>query len=126
MVGWQVCLCASLAAQEQGPLPCGGGLGWIGLCPDPACLQVEAETAEFPMDRPDDAKPVKGRRWAFGAFGQDCPCLGAVPGTRPAAPHWHGALRKSAHGQARPLNLVVEVLPIELNDASGSPRGTFR
>ena len=58
-----------------------------------------------------------------------CPCLAALPGPGPAAPHWHGA----AGGGRRPgqplkvgRNLVVEVRRIELNDAFGVPRGTFR
>jgi hypothetical protein len=124
VIGWQVCLCASLPAQEQGAFP-GGGAELVSFFEDQPWLGVEAPPGE--AERLDDLKPCLARHWLFE---RDFPCQAALPGPGSAAPHWHGPARTSprrqAHAPVAARNLVVEVRPIELNDAFGSPRGTFR
>jgi hypothetical protein len=123
MVGWIACLGPLPWAQTPVPPACAGWLELTRACPDPASPWLEPE-----LPLPEDAPgPCLWHPWALALAGGDCPCLSTLPGSPPAAPHWHGA---KAAGRRKPpaafRNLVVEVRPIELNDGSGSPRGTFR
>ncbi|MDR3670069.1 MAG: hypothetical protein P4L36_04455 [Holophaga sp.] len=120
MVGWQACLVPLLCAQDPYPPPCGGWVELIRACPDPASHGMEPGDGGRVLEAAQE--PALWHPWAFALAGGDCPCLTALPGAAPAAPHWHGA-KRPARGVR---NLVVEVSPIELTDAFGSPRGTFR
>jgi hypothetical protein len=101
-VGRLVCLCSWLCAPEPWP-PLWAE--WAGPCPA--------------WSEPD-APPEFVLRFGAEAPGPVCHCLAAPPEAAPAAPHWHGP----AH--AGGANLVVEVPRLELTDAFGCPRGTFR
>jgi hypothetical protein len=100
ILGWQVWLCA----QEPGP-PL--WFEWPGPCP--VWSEAEAPSPPEPVLRSEAEGP-----------GPDRPCLPALPEAAPSAPHWHGPARAGGR------NLVVEVRRLELTDACGCPRGTFR
>jgi len=99
--GWLVCLCLWPCGPEWPP-PWPEGAGSCPFWLEPAA--------------PPEPVPQSGAE----APGPDCSCLAAPPETAPAAPHWHGRTGAGAR------NLVVEVPRLELTDALGRPRGTFR
>jgi hypothetical protein len=101
MIGWQVCLWPLMCAQEKGP-PL-----WVDW--PAAWCEAEAPPPPDPVLRSEAEDP-----------GPEGPCRPALPEPALSAPHWNGPPRAGGR------NLVVEVRRLELTDACGCPRGTFR
>jgi hypothetical protein len=122
MTAWQLWFWF-LPAQARGLPPAGGR-------PEAASIRPMVEGLRIPGHGP---RPLRLFKRLPGPQQPECPCpcLAALPGSGPAAPHWHGRAGVGAgKGLPPPLktarNLVVEVRRIELSDAFGAPRGTFR
>ena len=106
-VGLQVCL---------GPLSARGPAGGM----TPVCHPVAPRRAEPPGH---DHGYCRLLEWSasLGKAACTCPALPLLPNPAMAKER-----RRPGHRPGPGRNLVVEVLRIDLNDASGNPKGTFR